>query len=130
MPQFIIFCICLVIYSCTPTINKSGLIDTDKFSMSFDGLYKNDIIEIIGSPSSIDSLNNSLIYFSEIRNEKNIFNNKVLSRNIYVFKFDKNDYFSNLEKYFIDNKNNITISKKTTGAVLTVDGGNIAASLR
>ena len=114
MPLFIIFFICFLTYSCTSTIEKSGLSEIDKFSTSFEGLNKTEIIEIIGNPSSLDSLNNSFIYYSEVNNKKNIFNNKILSRNIYVIKFDKNDSFISLNHFVIDDKNKVQISKDTT----------------
>ena len=113
-PLFILIFICFLAYSCTPTIEKSGITEFDKFSTSFEGLNKTEIIEIIGHPSSLDSLNNSFIYYSEIHNKKNIFNNKVLSRNIYVIKFDKNNNFVRIDHFAMDNKNNIQISKNTT----------------
>ena len=114
MPLIIVFFICFLTYSCSPTIEKSGLSEIDKFSTSFEELNKSEIIAIIGNPSSLDSLNNSFIYFSEINNKKNIFNNKILSRNIYVIKFDENNIFSSLNHYLLDDKNKIQISKNTT----------------
>ena len=114
MPLIIVFFICFLTYSCSPTIEKSGLSEIDKFSTSFEGLNKSEIIAIIGNPSSLDSLNNSFIYFSEINSKKNIFNNKILSRNIYVIKFDEKNIFSSLNHYLLDDKNKIQISKNTT----------------
>jgi outer membrane protein assembly factor BamE (lipoprotein component of BamABCDE complex) len=114
MPLIIVFFICFLTYSCSPTIEKSGISEIDKFSTSFEGLNKSEIIAIIGNPSSLDSLNNSFIYFSEINNKKNIFNNKILSRNIYVIKFDEKNIFSSLNHYLLDDKNKIQISKNTT----------------
>ena len=122
MPLFIIFFICFVTYSCTPTIEKSGLTEIDKFSTSFEGLNRGEIIEIIGDPSSSDSLNNSFIYYSEINNKKNIFNNKTLSRNIYVFKFDETGYFVSLNHFLLDDKNKIQISKNTTDSEIIKTG--------
>ena len=114
MPLIIVFFICFLTYSCSPTIEKSGLSEIDKFSTSFEGLNKSEIIAIIGNPSSLDSLNNSFIYFSEINSKKNIFNNKILSINIYVIKFDEKNIFSSLNHYLLDDKNKIQISKNTT----------------
>ena len=114
MPLIIVFFICFLTYSCSPTIEKSGLSEIDKFSTSFEGLNKSEIIAIIGNPSSLDSLNNSFIYFSEINSKKNIFNNKILSRNIYVIKIDEKNIFSSLNHYLLDDKNKIQISKNTT----------------
>ena len=122
MPLFIIIFICFLSYSCTPTIEKTGLTEIDKFSTSFEGLNKSEIIAIIGNPSTLDTLNNSFIYYSEINNKKNIFNNKVLSRNIYVIKFDDNNNFSNLAHFAMDNNNKIKISKKTTDSEIIKTG--------
>ena len=122
MSKFFIFFLSLLAYSCSSSINKSGLTDTDKFTMSFEGLHKEDIITIIGAPSSVDNLNNSFLYFSEVRKEKNIFDNKILSRNVYVLKFDNNNLFSKLESYSFNDKNKISFSNKTTDSEIIKTG--------
>ena len=104
----------LVLISCSTKIQKTGYIDTEKFSSSFKGLTKGEIISILGPPSSIDPIDNNLIYFSEIKKEKNIFNKKILSRNIYVIKFNKNNIYTDLQSYKINDSKKIEISKKTT----------------
>ena len=114
MRFFIIFIITIIIYSCTNSVQKSGLTNVDKFTMSFDGMNKNEVTKIIGTPSSIDTFNNSILYFSEIINEKNIFNNKIVSRDVYIFKFDESNIFLKLDHFLIDNNNKITFAKKTT----------------
>ena len=63
MRFFIIFIIAIIIYSCTNSVQKSGLTNVDKFTMSFDGMNKNEVTKIIGTPSSIDTFNNSILYF-------------------------------------------------------------------
>ena len=68
----------------------------------------------MGNPSSSDALENTIMYYSEIKEFKNIFNNKIISRNIYVIEFDENNNFNNINKYFYDNQNNLKISKTTT----------------
>ena len=110
---FLIFTL-FMINSCSPVINKSGVADTKKFSNSFEGLNKNEIINLLGKPSSINTLDNSFIYYSEVKKEKNIFNNKVISRNTYVIKFDKNNNYIDIKHYQNDDYNKIKISKKTT----------------
>ena len=84
------------------------------FVLSFENLKKDEVIKTLGAPSSIDPIDNSLIYFSEVRKEKNIFNKKIISRNVYILKFDENNYFSKIEFYSYDNENKLKISKKTT----------------
>ena len=115
-----IFSIFLI--SCAPKIHKSGIDNIDVFSMSFEGLSKKEIIKIVGTPSSIDPIDKKLIYFSEIKKEKNIFNNKILSRNVYVIKFDNNDIFVNLEHYEINDSNKLKISEKTTKSKIIKTG--------
>tara|TARA_Y100000590_G_scaffold231253_1_gene260597 strand:- start:1719 stop:2066 length:348 start_codon:yes stop_codon:yes gene_type:complete len=90
--------------------------------MSFDGMNKNEVTKIIGTPSSIDTFNNSILYFSEIINEKNIFNNTIVSRDVYIFKFDNNDRFLKLDHFLMDNNNKITFAKKTTGSQIIETG--------
>tara|TARA_B110000014_G_scaffold12288_1_gene8339 strand:- start:213 stop:665 length:453 start_codon:yes stop_codon:yes gene_type:complete len=114
MPLFILIFISLLSFSCTTSVQKSGKIDSDKYLMEFKDLNKIQIIEILGEPSSIDSLTNSYIYISEVAETKNIFNKKIISRNIYVIKFDQNDSYQNINQYEINSGNEITISKKIT----------------
>ena len=101
-------------FSCSSNVHKVGVINNDKFNSSFENLKKNEVIETLGTPSSTDPIDNSLIYFSEVRKEKNIFNKKIISRNVYILKFDENNYFSKIEFYSYDNENKLKISKKTT----------------
>ena len=114
MPLFIVVFISLLNFSCTTSIQKSGKIDSNKYLMEFEGLNKIQIIEILGEPSSIDNLTNTYMYMSEVTETKNIFNNKVISRNIYVIQFDKNNNYQTTNKYEFDSKNEIKISKKIT----------------
>ena len=101
-------------FSCSSNIQKVGVVDNEKFNSSFENLKKDEIIKILGAPSSIDPIDNSLIYFSEVRKEKNIFNKKIISRNVYILKFDGSNYFTKMEFYNYENENKLKISKKTT----------------
>ena len=111
-----IFIILSVLMSCTNKVKyqQTGIIDSEKFEIDFNGLNKDEIIKILGNPSSSDALENTIIYYSEIKEFKNIFNNKIITRNIYVIEFDENNNFNNINKYFYDNQNNLKISKTTT----------------
>ena len=114
MPLYILFLVSFFVISCTSTIQKTGMIESDKFSSKFEGLNKLEIIKILGEPSSKDNLNNSFIDISETINKRNIFSNKVISRNVYVIKFGKGDYFTSINSYDINKNNEVEISKKTT----------------
>tara|TARA_B100000029_G_C17413269_1_gene901548 strand:+ start:440 stop:883 length:444 start_codon:yes stop_codon:yes gene_type:complete len=114
MPFYIAIFLSFFIVSCNSTIQKSGVIETDRFESNFEGLNKIEVIERLGAPSSSDALNNSLIYISETAKKTNIFNNKIISRNVYVIKFDDNNIFNSINFYDINQNNEISISKKTT----------------
>ena len=120
--NIIVLIVLLIISSCTAKIHKSGFNNIDKLSTSLIGLNKKEIIDLVGYPSNIDKINNNFIYFNEVKKEKNIFNKKIISRNIYVIYFDKNDYFSNLEFYEMNDQNKIKISKKTTNTNIVESG--------
>ena len=130
MPLFIAIIATLLIISCSSSIEKSGIIESDKFANNLKGFKKTDVINTLGDPSSIDNLNNSFIYISETVNRKSIFNNKILSRNIYVVKFDNNNNYLSTETFNIDQNNEINITKNTTsdeilktGLIETIFGG-------
>ena len=112
--NYIVLIILVLISSCTTKIHKSGFNNTDKLSISLNGLSKKEIISKIGTPSTIDPIDNNFIYFSETKKEKNIFNKKIISRNVYVINFDKNNYFKGLKHYKMEDGNKLRISKNTT----------------
>ena len=107
---------------CTAKIKKTGITDTNRFSTSLEGLSKDEIINIIGHPSSIDPIDNSLIYFNEIKEEKNIFDNKIISRDIYVITFNENGIFEKIDHFVMDDKKNIKFTKKTTEETILKTG--------
>ena len=114
MPFYIAIFLSFFIVSCNSTIQKIGIIETDRFNSNFEGLSKVEIIERLGAPSSADTLNNSLIYISETVKKTNIFNNQIISRNVYVIKFNENNIFDSLNFYDMKKNNEISITKKTT----------------
>ncbi|MBI28322.1 MAG: hypothetical protein CFH21_00513 [Alphaproteobacteria bacterium MarineAlpha5_Bin11] len=102
-----------ILLSCSSHISKSGISNTERFSMNFEGLTDGEIKEILGEPSYIDPIDNSYIYYSEVILKKNIFNNKVISRDIYLIKFD-NNLFKEIIALNLDNNNELKISKNST----------------
>lgn len=120
--KFIILLCLVFLVSCETKIKKSGITDTNIFNESFENLNKEDIIELAGQPSSIDPLDGSFIYFNETINDKNIFDNKVVSRNIYLIKFNENDQFVSLQHFIIEDNNEIKITKNTTDSEIIKTG--------
>ena len=72
------------------------------------------MIDLIGYPSFLDLIENKFYYFTEKKNTKNFFNEKVTERQLIVFKFDKNDNIEILEEFNLDDENQIKLIEETT----------------
>ena len=113
---FLFFLIIFFIISCNSTnIKKYGIIDINKFSINFDGMSKDQVVNTIGYPGTNDTINNSVIYYSQTTKEKNLFNNNIVSRDIFIVNFDKDDIFLDINHYILEDNQKLKIVKSETG---------------
>ena len=82
-------------------------IDYNKFK------NKEELINNLGNPNFKDLIENKYYYYSEINKRTNAFNEKLISRIIYVYKFEGEAIIS-INKYDINDQNEFKISKQQT----------------
>ena len=100
--------------NCTEKVTYSGKIFKE-VNVDYSKIKTNqDMIDLIGYPSFVDPIENKFYYFTEKKNTKNFFNQKVIERQLIVFKFDKNDNIEILEEFNLDDENQIKLIEETT----------------
>ena len=100
--------------NCSEKVTYSGKIFKE-VKVDYSKIKTNqDMIDLIGYPSFVDPIENKFYYFTEKKNTKNFFNEKVTERQLIVFKFDKNDNIEILEEFNLDDENQIKLIEETT----------------
>ena len=75
---------------------------------------KDELTNILGQPSYIDPIENKFYYFSEKKLYKNFFDEKIIDRTIYMFKFDNTNKIISKDNYSLVDQTNIEITKEQT----------------
>ena len=75
---------------------------------------KNEVINKIGQPSYTDIIENKYYYFSEQKNVKNFYKQKIDNREMLVFKFDKNEKIISFTKFDLNDSKDIKYIKEKT----------------
>ena len=99
---------------CSEKITYSGKIITED-SFDINNLNtKNDIIEKLGSRSYIDPIEKKYYYFSERKNTKNFFKQKITNRTMVVFIFNENETIKLVSHYDLNDEKDIQYIKDKT----------------
>ena len=82
-------------------------------------LYKNfqskkEVIDNLGYPSLIDSIEKKYYYYSEKKISKNFFNKKISQRILVVFNFNSKDIVISVNKYDLEDTNQVALVKERT----------------
>jgi len=100
--------------NCSEKVTYSGKIFKE-VNVDYSKIKTNqDMIDLIGYPSFVDPIENKFYYFTEKKNTKNFFNEKIIERQLIVFKFDKNDNIEILKEFNLDDENQIKLIQETT----------------
>jgi len=103
----------LFIVSCSEKTTYSGLILKDNFK-ELNFKTKSELTNFFGKPNYIDPIEKNFYYYSEKIIYKNLIKKKIVSRFILVASFDENDDIKSLQKFDLNNQNELKISKDTT----------------
>ena len=104
----LILIISFFILGCSEKTSYSGTIISKNLNLNkIDN--KNQLLSLIGNPSYIDPFENKFYYYSEEKKIKNTFNQKIIDRKILVFSFDNSNKILLIEKYNLDENNDIKI---------------------
>ncbi len=94
-----------IIFGCIEKTTFSGKIITQEDLSNIKALNKAELIKNFGQPSYKDNILNKYFYFTEMRKNKNFYNNNVEYSYLFVFEFDKNENIINKEAInLLDNK--------------------------
>ena len=118
-----IILISLVVSNCSfKKVSKNHgvpFLEKKQSSLIVNKTNKNDIIKILGAPSTESILEDDLwIYIENRKSKSSLFKlgkEIVLTNNVLVLEIDKKGVLKNKKFYNIDDINNIKISKDTTG---------------
>ena len=85
--SILVLIIFFLFISCNEKISYSGIILNDE-NIKFNELKnKEEIIDVLGNPNFIDPIEKKYYYFSEKKNTKNFFEQKITNR--ILFKYNK-----------------------------------------
>ena len=100
--------------SCSEKITYSGkILNTGDFNTK-NLNYKEEVLTFIGQPDFIDPIENKYYYFSEQKQVKNFFNQKIIDRKMIVFNFDENQTIISIAKYDLNDEKDIEFIKEKT----------------
>ena len=91
-----IFILCV---SCNEKITYSGKVLNEKIINYTELKNKEEVINKLGNPNFIDPIEKKYYYFSERKQIKNFFDQKIANRLMVVFKFNENNKVISYSKY-------------------------------
>ena len=117
--NFIYFLLLFVLLSCSnKTIYSGKIINQDNFN-DLNFKEKSKLINKLGEPSYIDSLENKYFYFSEKKIKKSILNKNTEYSYVFVFQFDKNDQIIKTNVIDLKNSKNLkSIEEETQNEIV------------
>ena len=99
---------------CSEKITYSGkILNNNDYNLS-NFQNKEEILSNIGQPDFIDPIENKFYYFSERKSIKNFFNQKIIDRKMIVIDFDENQKIIFIEKFDINNEQELKFVKEKT----------------
>ena len=119
-----------LLLSCSNETIYSGKILNQEDLANINYQNKAVLINKWGNPSFIDPIENKFFYFSEKKQKKSVFNNKIDYSFMFVFSFDNNDIIQTTKVYdlkntkefnFIDEETEIDVVKR--GLLERIFGG-------
>ena len=111
---FIFLSLFTILSNCSEKVTYSGKIFKE-VKIDYNDITTNqEMIDLIGSPSFIDPIENKFFYYTEKKNTKNFFDEKIIERKLIVFKFDDNNFIEYFEEYDLNDENQIKLVKETT----------------
>ncbi len=111
---FIFLSFFTILSNCSEKVTYSGKIFKE-VKIDYNDITTNqEMIDLIGSPSFIDPIENKFFYYTEKKNTKNFFDEKIIERKLIVFKFDDNNFIEYFEEYDLNDENQIKLVEETT----------------
>ena len=112
--SLLILMIIILCGSCNEKISYSGKV-LNKENIDFTKLKnKEEVINKLGRPNFIDPIEKKYYYFSEKKNIKNFFEQKISNRLVVVFNFNENETIKLISQYDLDDEKDIKNIKEIT----------------
>ena len=114
----------LIIIGCSEKTSYSGkIINFNEGIETYKKLKtKKEVINVLGHPNYIDPIEKKYFYYSEKKISKNFFKNKIVDRTLIVFHFNSNDTIKLIDKYDLNNQNQIKFIEDKTFDVIIEQG--------
>ena len=110
----LILMIFILCSSCNEKTQYTGIIFNEE-NFDFTELKnKEEVINILGNPNFIDPIEKKYYYFSEKKNIKNFFKQKITNRTMLVFIFNENETIELISQYALDDEQDIEYIKEKT----------------
>ena len=106
-----IFILCV---SCNEKITYSGKVLNEKIINYTELKNKEEVINKLGNPNFIDPIEKKYYYFSERKNIKNFYKQKITNRKIVVFIFNENETIKLVSQYDLNNEQDVKYIKEKT----------------
>ena len=109
----------LALTNCNEKISYSGKVLNEE-NIDFAKLKnKEEVINKLGSPNFIDPIEKKYYYFSEKKNIKNFFEQKISNRMVVVFSFHENETIKLISQYDLNDEKDIkNINEKTPNELI------------
>ena len=112
----------LIFTGCSENISYSGKILKLNSNDIYNFNTKKEILNNLGYPNYIDPIEKKYFYYSEKKISKNFFKNKIVDRTLIVFHFNSNDTIKLIDKYDLNNQNQIKFIEDKTFDVIIKQG--------
>ena len=100
--------------SCNEKINYSGKILNEENFYFSELKNKKEVIDKLGNPNFIDPIEKKYYYFSERKNIKNFFKQKITNRAMVVFTFNENETIKLVSQYDLNDEQDVRLIKDRT----------------
>ena len=120
--NFILIISTLLFTSCTENISYSGKILKLNSNDIYNFSNKKEILNNLGYPNYIDPIEKKYFYYSEKNISKSFFKNEIVDRTLIVFHFNSNDTIKLIDKYDLNNQNQIKFVEDKTFDVIIKQG--------
>jgi len=111
---FLLLMILFTFASCSEKISYSGKILNEGSFQYKELKNKEEILQILGQPNFIDPIEKKYYYFSERKQFKNFFDQKITNRSMVVFIFNEDETVKLVSIYDLNDKKDIKYVKETT----------------
>ena len=112
--SLLILMIIFLCSSCNEKISYSGKVLNEE-NIDFTKLKnKEEVINKLGSPNFIDPIEKKYYYFSEKKNIKNFFEQKISNRIVVVFSFNENETIKLISQYDLNDEQDVKNIKEST----------------